>query len=200
MLPDLEKGFFAKLEYYDWLLSADEKKISDNWLPSKPGNLKPSESAVKSILDTINSLRITSAHNLVDKAVTLGRIAVQRDYNYDLEYDPKYLLQIVERFPGTKADELAKNAIAKLSDTAAEEYLKELPSSDKQVPAEQAESEIVEETSIPKNEPEDIIHQPFVSTTENNNIQSKHYYLYMVLGGILVLSAITIFAIKSKIK
>ena len=114
MLPNLNEAFDALKDYYEWLLSINEQKIIDNWLPLRPGNLKPSELALKDIIETVYVHSDTIAHGMVERAVTLGRIAINHEGSHELEFDPRYLLEIIERFPGTDAQKLAEKEIAKL--------------------------------------------------------------------------------------
>ena len=200
MLPDMEKGFLAKLDYYEWMLSINEQEIIDNWLPLKPENIKPNKYIVDDIKEVVSVHSDTTAYNIVDRAVTLGIIAIQREYRYDegLEYDPKYLLQITERFPGTKAEELAKKEISKLPDKAATKYLEELdkPFSNNEVAMELEESEDIDETPVSLNHSQEVIQTPLASAREDDIVKHNYLYLYIIIGGILILSFITFLTVK----
>ncbi|MHC4322893.1 MAG: hypothetical protein ACYSUX_01325, partial [Planctomycetota bacterium] len=123
VLPDPYEAFNAQKEYYEWVLSINKQKIIDNWLPLRPGNVKPSEFAVDHLLGIVDILKESEARNIAERAFTLGRIAMQREGGDGLQFDPRYLLEIIEKFPGTKASEYAKKHVDTLPDKVIDEHL-----------------------------------------------------------------------------
>lgn len=148
--PTLQaRGFFATdanspeaqlesyMDYYEWLLSLDEKKLREKALPTRPPRTIPPakkldpmrkrfeeqmrtmprpKTAGGGFLEFIKGQADVTAHNLVHRAT--GRMAydpMTRMWSRDRAV--KYLLVLAERFPGTSAAERAK---AKLAETTAE--------------------------------------------------------------------------------
>lgn len=126
MLPDRKESFRAQQDYYQWLLSLDEQKITDHWLPLQPGDSRPDKAAVEGLLKFIDKYSSdVVAYNLVDMAVNMGRTKMPRPSptKQPQEYDPSYLLEIVERFPGTRAQERAKQELNELVRIVADEHV-----------------------------------------------------------------------------
>jgi tetratricopeptide (TPR) repeat protein len=195
VLPDPDEAFNALKDYYEWVLSINKQKTIDNWLPLRPGNLKPSESAVDHLLGVVDMLKESEGHNLAERAFTLGRIAMQRAGGEGLEFDPRYLLDIIEKFPGTKASEYAKKYVDTLPNKVIDEHLEELPSVTEENEIILEETEILNDSSVSEKKAEDEIKTPIAST--NNNLASEKSFIpYMILGGILFLSIIILFAAK----
>lgn len=136
-----EAQFESYMDYYEWLLSLDEKKIREKGLPTRPPRaispakeLDPMRERMRKrfeeqmqtmprpktagggFLEFIKGQADVTAHNLVHRAT--GRMAydpMTRMWSRDRAV--KYLLVLAERFPGTSAAERAK---ARLAETTAE--------------------------------------------------------------------------------
>ncbi|MHC4553261.1 MAG: hypothetical protein ACYSUT_10945, partial [Planctomycetota bacterium] len=95
-----EEMFQRRMDYYQWLCSIDEQKITES-------NPSASKTSLDSFEKLIASQRETVASNLVQNAVDIGRITAQRNDRYG-EIEPDYLLELIERFPGTDIAQKAK--------------------------------------------------------------------------------------------
>jgi hypothetical protein len=195
-LPDIYEAFNAQKDYYEWLVSINKQKIIDNWLPLRPGNVKPSESAVDNLLYVVDSVKETEAYGIADRALTLGRIDMQREGGVGMEFDPVYLIDIIKRFPGTKASEYAKKYVHTLKDKIINEQLEELISATEGTEIIPEETEIINDSSVSEEKAEDEIKTPIASTTNNNLASEKSFISYMILCGILFISIIILFAAK----
>ncbi len=133
--------FESYMDYYEWLLSLDEKKRREKALPTRPPRAIPPAKELDPMrermrkrfeqqmqtmprpkttgggfLEFIKGQADVAAHNLVHRAT--GRMAyAPRTGMWSRDRAVKYLLVLAERFPGTSAAERAK---AKLAETTAE--------------------------------------------------------------------------------
>jgi tetratricopeptide (TPR) repeat protein len=198
-LPDRENEFHALGDYYRWLLSIDEQKIINNWLPLRPGNDRPSQHAVDDLLETARIHAGGMASNLVDLAVNLGRAKWQKPSpvkGQPTEYDPCYLLEIIEKFPGTKAQELAKMEVAKLNLIIAGEHLKQVPSAEKEKPVAAKETRVLPAASLPQEKPEEAIPTPLASTPPANSARGNSPVPYLIAAGILAVAIMALVVVK----
>jgi hypothetical protein len=198
-LADQQENFRAKEDYYKWLLSIDAKEITDHWLPVRPGDDKPSKRVVDDLLDLLDTQTKTVASNMIAMAVGLGRVNVVEPgpKGRPQRYDPSYLLDIIQKFPGTRAQELATTELAQLTGIIADGHLEQMSSAAKGNAAAPKEIEILNDTSVPKEEAKkDEIQTPLASTANSNREREGSSALYLILGGILALAIVTLVAVK----
>ncbi len=196
MLPDPEKGFRALEDHYQWLLSLDEQKITDHWLPLSPGNTKPSKAVVDSLVQFVGTHSDTVAYNMVDIAVNLGRAKMRKPgpKGQPQEYDSGYLLEIIERFPGTRAQEYARREIGTLMSIVADEQVTQMahPDNESDVHEENAitaqEATTVNEPPLVQNRTEGETPSPLASTAAgSDNRRETSLAPYVIVSGTLVL-------------
>ena len=195
MLPDEEKAFKALQDYYEWLLSIDQQRITENWLPLSPRNVKPSKLVIDDVAQLVDTHSDTVARGTVEKAVRLGRAVVQKEgASGPLEYSPQYLLEIIERFPGTEAQRYAKEEMDKIVRRLGDEYVGVLSSVEEhQEVSEQAET--LADTPISKTEAEYGIRPPLAVTGDNPG-QEASSSRRAILAGILALTIVALVAAK----
>ncbi len=120
LLPDPAQSLAALMDHYEWLQSLNEQSIAEHWLPLSPGNVKPTKFVIDSLLKSEAGHMDTVARSMVERAASLGRVnTFVRDKNKP-GLNARHLLEIIRRFPGTKAAEYARAEIANHSVTAAD--------------------------------------------------------------------------------
>jgi tetratricopeptide (TPR) repeat protein len=199
MLPDREKGFYALEDYYQWLLSLDEQKITKNWLPLRPGDNRPGKPAVDGLLQFLDDYDDTMAHNLVDLAVNLGRAKTRKpspDKEHLPEYDPCYLLEIIRRFPGTKAQEYANKEVAKLNFIIVEEHVELVSPVARGTESASRKMERLPAPSPSQEKTEEAIPTPLAVTANANSAREGSFVPYLLAGGVLALTVVAFLAVK----
>jgi hypothetical protein len=143
-----EQRFASYMDYYQWLLSIDEKKLKENWLPTRPAReVTPprqedemhrkrrerfEQSGAKSparprasgagFLGDIKEQAEVTAYNLVHNAK--GRMGIDpQTHQWSQGRAIQHLIMLVERFPGTSVAERAKAELARLASDVADEAL-----------------------------------------------------------------------------
>ena len=101
----LENQFYLCMDYYQWLLSIDKKTLNKNWLPFTPNSGEPSEKTIEEMIELIEGVKETTALNLAYDA--RHRLTNNSELFDGGLFEMKYLIEIIERFPQTKAAELA---------------------------------------------------------------------------------------------
>ena len=94
----------ARMDCYELVLSLDRTRLQERWLPLTPENTRPTEGQLEKITNTLGSLEESTAINMVATARNLPDRAL-------------WLQEIVRRFPGTTAANLAQKEAAKLNIT-----------------------------------------------------------------------------------
>jgi len=94
----------ADMAVYAFLHTLDERALRERWLPATPEELEqgPPDRQVEWMLNTVESLKSTTAYNMV--ALAGSRLTPNRE---------QWLRELIERFPGTEAADLAQKALAK---------------------------------------------------------------------------------------
>lgn len=197
MLPNPEEGFRALEDYYQWLLSLDEQKITDHWLPRRPGDSRPGKAAVDGLLRFVDPYGDVVAYNMVDMAVRLGRAKMARPTptKRPQEYDPSYLLDILERFPGTRAHEYAKQEIDKLMSIITDEleaHILDVEEEDEVVEEENKgtapERETLAKASPASNKAENEIPTAMAGTADSDGRGGNSLAFFVMVSGILALA------------
>jgi len=135
-----EERFASYMDYYQWLLSIDEKQLKENWLPTRPPLPHPGIEMVEARRMLVEQLRAkrpprprsageggeggmlglikgqaeTTAHNLVFEA--RGRMAFDpQTHQTSRGRAVQYLTMLVDRFPDTSAAKRAQAELAKIA-------------------------------------------------------------------------------------
>lgn len=91
----------AAVKCYALLLSLDENAIRSRWLPETPQDTIPGDLQVQKVIHAVHEDRRAWAYNMV----VGSKFLPNRN---------QWLREIMERFPGTEAADLAQKALAKL--------------------------------------------------------------------------------------
>jgi tetratricopeptide (TPR) repeat protein len=192
MLPDQEKGFRALEDHYQWLLSLNEQQIVDRWLPLRPGDAKPGPAVVDNLVKFLGTHTDTVAYNLVDIAVNLGRAKMRTPgpKGQPQEYDSSYLLEIIERFPGTRAQEYARQAIGKLMRIVTDKPLTHMLDAQKEDETAAQKTAIDDDASPSKNGTEETIPIPIASAPNSDGAGRGSLAPGVIIIGVLVLTVV----------
>jgi hypothetical protein len=199
MLPDPEERFCALEDYYQWMLSLDEQEVTDHWLPLTPGEDKPDKATVDYFLKIVSTFDDTTAYNLVDLAVNLGRGKMRRpspDKKHLPEYDPCYLREIIQRFPGTRAEEYANREMAKLKRIIAGEQVELFSPMGRRPESAPPRMERPPVPLPPPEKMEEATPVPLASTAGASTDRESSFAPYLAVGVILAVAIVALVAVK----
>jgi len=139
-----EQRFASYMDYYQWLLSIDEKTLKERALPTRPPRAHPApepdevtknfrsqfetkprprpQSGESGMLGFIKAQAETTARNLIHE--TVGRMAIDPETTLWSEARAiEHLIMLVERFPDASVAERAKAELARIASAVADDAL-----------------------------------------------------------------------------